>query len=121
MDGVSSPHVRVLMEDCNDGTILSLDHAADSCDGHVFNDVVVNALDVDCAMCLVNQPHIISGNTTVGTTINKRHSEHGPVVRNTIEQCYIHLVTCDRGWVLHLVDVGLEWRTCTNRGIAEHA
>ena len=72
MDGGSTAKKRILMEDGNDGTMLSIN----ACTNRTYRDisdlVVINPLDVYAADGFTNQPNVSASNATITTTIYER-------------------------------------------------
>jgi hypothetical protein len=71
MDSLATTKVGILWEDTDDRAVLGHHNATSSNDRDTGDLMVVDTANVDCAESAFNNMYVITGDATIGVTINK--------------------------------------------------
>jgi len=71
MNGLSLPSVCILMQDCNNRSMLGHNNSPSCHNGNVGDLVIVNTMDIHCLIRFLYDMNIITSNATIGSSINK--------------------------------------------------
>jgi len=71
MYGFSLPSVCILMQDCNNRSMLGHNNSPSCHNGNIGDLMIVNATNINCLIRFLNVTNIITSNATIGSSINK--------------------------------------------------
>jgi hypothetical protein len=84
MDGLSFPSVRILMHDSDHWSSLGGNDTSTSDDRYVNDLMIVDTSSVNMSTGLEDDAYVISSDTTIGASINKRSGFARSVSRNGV-------------------------------------